>query len=182
MLVQTEKLARLQRMSAWLAHAAKILALVLLAANAVVWLIPELANDTARSQSAIGESPMTLTLGVRAAALAVSLAHVGLMAAALWTAGRLFASISAGAIFVPGTGASLRRIGVLLLIFAAVSPIVRSLIGVIVTAGNEAGHRILALGISSNDAVAAMIAALLIVLGHVMAEAALIADDNRQIV
>jgi hypothetical protein len=71
---------------------------------------------------------------------------------------------------------------VLLLLYAALSPLFRAVIGVIVTLGNESGQRVLAIGIGSQDVIVALIAALLIVLGHVMAEAALIADDNRQIV
>ena len=179
---QTERLARLQRLCAWLSHAAKIVALLLLAANAVLWLVPEFAAETARSQASIGSKPITLTFGVRAAALVVSFAYVGLMAAALWTVAGLFAAFAQGAIFVSETGTRLRRIGVLLLLYAALSPLFRAVIGVIVTLGNESGQRVLAIGISSQDVIVALIAALLIVLGHVMAEAALIADDNRQIV
>ncbi len=179
---QSEKLARLLRMSTWLSHAAKVAALVLLAANAAMWIVPEFAADAVRSQSAIGNAPVTLTLGARAAALVVSTVYVGLMALALWTVARLFASFAAGAIFVPETGARLRRLGILLLLFAALSPFFRAIVGVIVTIGNEAGQRVLAFSISSQDIIVALVAALLVVLGHIMAEAALIADDNRQIV
>jgi hypothetical protein len=179
---RNEKLARLLRVSGWLSHAAKIVALLLLAANAVMWLVPEFAADAARSQSSLGTAPITLTLGARAAALVVSFAYVGLMALALWTVAGLFAAFAAGAIFVPETGKRLRRLGVLLLAFAVLSPFVRAVIGLIVTIGNEAGQRMIALSISSQDVIVALIAALLIVLGHIMAEAALIAEDNRQIV
>ena len=179
---QSEKLARLLRTSAWLAHAAKIAALLLLATNAAMWLIPEFTAEVVRSQTAIGASPMTLTLGGRAAALAVSTAYVGLMALALWTVASLFASFAAGAIFVPETGTRLRRLGILLLLFGVLSPFFRAIIGIVVTLGNEEGQRILALSIGSQDIIVALVAALLIALGHIMAEAAAIADDNRQIV
>lgn len=177
-----EKLARLLRMSAWLSHAAKIVAALLLAANAVVWLVPEFAADAARSQSALSTSLMTLTPTARLAALAVSTLYVGLMARALWTVAQLFAAFAAGAILVPETGARLRRVGVLLLLFAALSPVFRGLIGVIVTLGNEAGRRVLSLSLSSQDLIIALIATLLIVLGHIMAEAARIAEDHQHIV
>lgn len=179
---QSEKLARLLRTSAWLSHAAKIAALVLLAANAAMWLVPGFTEDVVRSQTAIGNAPFTLTWSARAAAFAVSTVYVGLMAIALWTVARLFASFASGAVFVPETGARLRRLGIVLLLFAAISPFFRGIIGVIVTIGNEEGKRILALSISSQDIIVALVAALLIALGHIMAEAARIADDNRQIV
>jgi hypothetical protein len=180
--VHDEKLARLLRMSTWLSHAAKIVALLLLVATTVMWLVPEFAAEAARSQSAIGTRPIALTVGARAAALVVSLSYVGLMALALWTASQLFAGFAAGTIFVPETGVRLRRLGVLLLIYALLSPVCRAVIGIIVTLGNEKGQRVLALSISSQDVIVALISALLIVLGHIMAEAARIAEDNRQIV
>ncbi|MEQ1868202.1 MAG: hypothetical protein HOP13_17705 [Alphaproteobacteria bacterium] len=179
---QSGKLVRLLRASALLSHAAKIAALALLVANAAMWLVPEFAAEAVRSQAAIGKSPVTLTFGARAAALVVSTAYVGLMALALWTVASLFASFAAGAIFVPATGTRLRRLGVLLLLFATLSPVFRAIVGVIVTLGNEGGQRILAFSISSQDIIVALVAALLIALGHIMAEAARIADDNRQIV
>jgi hypothetical protein len=177
-----EKLARLLRTSAWLSHTAKIVAVLLLAANTVMWLVPEFAADAARSQSALTSSPMTLTLTARLAALAASTLYVGVMVLALWTVAQLFAAFAAGAVLVPETGARLRRLGVLLLVFAALSPVFRGVIGVIVTLGNEVGRRILSLSISSQDLIIALIATLLIVLGHIMAEAARIAEDHQHIV
>lgn len=182
MAVGNDKLARLLRTSTWLSHAAKIAALMLLAANAAMWLVPDFTADVVRAQSSIGTAPVKMTLGVRAAALVVSTVYVGLMALALWTVASLFASFAAGAIFVPETGTRLRRLGILLLLFAVVSPLIRAIIGLIVTIGNDEGQRMLAISISSQDIIVALVAALLIALGHIMAEAARIADDNRQIV
>lgn len=179
---RNEKLARLLRLSAWLAHAARGVAILLLAANAVMWLVPGFAADIARNQSALQQSPMTLTLEARLLALLVSSLYVGLLAFALFVAARLFRGFAEGEILVPATGAGLRRLGLSLLLFAVLSPPFRAVIGLMATIGNAPGQRALAVSISSNDVVLALIAALIVVLGHVMAEAARIAEDHQHIV
>lgn len=182
MAAQNEKLARLLRLSAWLSHAARAVAILLLAANAAMWLVPEFAADAARNQSALKEAPMTLTLEARLLALLVSSLYVGVLAFALLTVAQLFRAFAAGEILVPATGAMLRRLGLLLFLFAATSPLFRAAIGVIATIGNAPGQRTLAVSVSSNDVVLALIAALIVVLGHIMAEAARIAEDHQHIV
>ena len=180
--IKNEELARLQRMSVWFVRAAKTVAFLLLAANTTMWLVPDFAEGIARSQSALALEPMTLTLGARFGALIVSTVSLGLVALALWTAASLFASFAAGQIFVPETGTRLRRLGLLLLLHAVLSPIVRTLISVIVTIGNNPGQRALAVSFSSQDLIVPLIAILLVMLGHIMAEAARIAEDHQHIV
>ena len=177
-----EKLARLLRLSAWLSHAARAVAILLLLANAVMWLVPDFAADAARIQSALQQAPMTLTLEARLAALLVSSLYVGVLAFGMLTAAQLFRAFATGEILVPATGAKLRRLGLSLFVFAVVSPLFRAVMGIIATIGNAPGQRALAVSISSNDAALALIAALILVLGHIMAEAARIAEDHQHIV
>lgn len=170
-------------MSAWLSHAARIVAVIFVVANAVLWLVPEFANDAARAQSGLGAAmTIALTTQARLLALLASTLHLGFLVFALWTVARLFRAFSSGAIFVPETGTLLRRIGVYLLLFAALAPVFRTLIGVIVTLANAPGQRALSISFGSQELVIGLIAALLVMLGHIMAEAAHIADDHRQIV
>ena len=178
-----ERLTRLLRMSAWLALAAKLAAAIFLVANTTMWLVPAFAIDAAHSQSNLGlASKITLTAETTLLALAVSTAYVGLLAIALWSIARLFAQFSKGAIFAPETGTHLRRAGLYLFAFAALAPVYRAVVGIVVTMANPPGERALAISFGSQEIVLGLIAALLVMLGHIMAEASVIADDNRQIV
>ena len=179
----SERLSRLMRMSSWLAHASKIAAVIFLLVNAAMWLVPGFAIDAAYSQANLA-APMKITMTTEATVLAlvVSTAYVGLLAVALWSIARLFDEFSKGAIFVPETGAHLRRAGLYLLAFAALAPVFRAVIGLIVTMANPPGERALSVGLSSHEIVLGLIAALLVMLGHIMAEASDIADDNSRIV
>ncbi|MBP6013731.1 MAG: DUF2975 domain-containing protein [Alphaproteobacteria bacterium] len=178
-----ERLTRLARMSAWLAHASKIAAVIFLIVNVFMWLVSGVVVDAARSQSSL-PAPMKITMTTEATmlALAVSTAYVALLAVALWSIAKLFTEFSKGAIFVPETGVYLRRAGLYLLVFAALAPVFRAMIGVIVTMANPPGERALSISFSSHEVILGLIAALLVMLGHIMAEASDIADDNSRIV
>ena len=180
---RSERLTRLTQMSAWLAHAAKAAAVIFLIVNVAMWLVPGFVVDAARSQSNMA-APMKITMTTEATALALaaSTAYVALLAIALWSIARLFTQFSLGAIFVPETGVHLRRAGLYLLAFATLAPVFRAAIGVIVTMANPPGERALSISFGSQEIVLGLIAALLVMLGHIMAEASDIADDNSRIV
>jgi len=177
------KLARLLRKSALLSIAARAAALILLAGNAAMWLVPELGYDAARLQSGLNaETPVAVTPLAFTFVLLLSTLHVGLLAGAMWEMARLFSGFSKQAILVPDTGKHLRRTGILLFLFAVLSPVARTFGALAVTLANPPGQRLVSVSLDSQDMVLALIAVLLLMLGHVMAEAAQIADDNRQIV
>jgi len=177
------RLARLLRRSALLATLARTAAVVLLIGNVAMWLFPDLGYDAARLQSGLkADTPISVTPSAFAFVLALSTAHVGLMAAAMWDMARLFSGFSKLAILVPDTGRHLRRAGIFLFLFAVLSPVARTVGALAVTLANPPGQRLLSISFDSQDMVLALIAALLVMLGHVLTEAALIADDNRQIV
>ncbi len=56
------------------------------------------------------------------------------------------------------------------------------MLGLVLTWGNLPGQRILALSIGIDDYMIAALGGLVLAIGHVMTEAARLADDNRQIV
>lgn len=177
------KLARLLRKSAHLSIAARAAALILLAGNAAMWLVPELGYDAARLQSGLNaETPVAVTPLAFAFVLLLSTLHVALLSGAMWEMAGLFSGFSKQAILVPATGKHLRRTGILLFLFAVLSPVARTFGTLAVTLANPPGQRLFAVSFESQDLVLALIAVLLLMLGHVMAEAAQIAEDNRQIV
>lgn len=178
-----EKLTRLLRRSAQLSIAARAAAFILVAGNAAMWLVPELGYDAARVQSGLdAQTPIAVTPLAFVGVLLLSTLHVGLLAAAMWEMARLFSGFSKQAILVPDTGRHLRRTGMFLLLFAVLSPMSRTFGALAVTLANPPGQRLFAISFESQDMVLALLAVLLLMLGHVMAEAAQIAEDNRQIV
>jgi len=178
-----ERLARLLNRSALLATLARAAAVALLVGNVAMWVFPDLGYDAARLQAGLKPgTPVSVTPLAFAFVLAVSTAHVGLMAAAMWDIARLFAGFAKHAILVPDTGKYLRRAGIFILLFAALSPVARTIGALAVTLANPPGQRLVSVSLDSQDMVLGLIAVLLVMVGHILTEAAEIADDNRQIV
>ena len=79
--------------------------------------------------------------------------------------------VGAGEAFVAQTGVLLRRFGIALLIYAGLTPVVRSAIAALVTHDPARHELVLSVGISSDEVVVALIGALILVFGSVMADA-----------
>jgi len=126
--------------------------------------------------------PITLTPTVIAIALACSTLYLAVLSWGLMVARSLFKRLAQGLIFEPQTGVLLRRFGIALVIFSALSPFVGALMTRLVTMGNVPGERLFKFGISSDDIVLVIVGALILTTGSVMAEAARMAEDNRQII
>lgn len=173
---------RLKTLCIWMARAAGLLAIGMMVTAAVMWLHPDYAVDIARENGATRGGPLALTLQARLVSGVVLCAHLGLLCWALWTAKGLFENFARGDVLDARTGRDLRTIGGLVAAYALLTPLKGSLITVAVTMGNPPGQRLLSIGLGSNELILGVLGALILVLGHVMAEAARIADDNRQIV
>jgi hypothetical protein len=176
------EMARLRALCAWMARAAGATAVCLLGGAALLWMHPDYVEWMAREQWAGGRSGLTLTPLAQISAGALSCAHLGLLCWALWTARGLFARFAQGEMLEAQTGRDLRSIGGLVAAYAVLTPVAKSLITVALTLGNPPGQRMLAVALGTNEVILAVLGALIFVLGHAMAEAARIADDNRQIV
>lgn len=173
---------RLRLLCVWMAYASAALALGLMTTAIVVWFHPDFALAAARESANQHDGPIALTWPARLVSGLVSCAHLGLLCWALWAAKGLFQNFADGHVFTIRTGQDLRLIGGLIAAYAVLTPLKGSLVTIAITMGNPPGHRQLAIGLSSNELILGVLGALILVLGHVMAEAARIADDNRQIV
>jgi hypothetical protein len=171
-----------QSLCVWMARAAGATAIVLMLGAAFLWLHPSYVEWIAREQWAGGSSALTLTPLSRLSAGALSCAHLGLLCWALWTARRLFVRYARGEVLETRAGRDVRTIGGLIALYAALTPLVKSAMTVALTWGNPPGQRMLAISLGTNELILGLLGALILVLGHVLAEAARIADDNRQIV
>jgi len=171
------------RLSRWLAPVAQLLAIIFLLVNAMIWLVPDWAEYAARHLSGVTPgTPLTLSTEVKMMGLLLSTLHLGILAYALFAVARIFRMFARGDWFSPDISRCLQRFGIALLLFGAVTPLVRALLTVIITMQNPPGQRMLAIGFSSNDFVLVLVGTLIIMLGYTMREAVRMADENRQIV
>lgn len=176
------EIAQFRALCGWLAQAASAMAIVLFVGAALLWMHPDYVEWIAREQWAGGRAGLTLTPLAQVSAGALSCAHLGLLCWALWTARGLFIRFARGEVLEAQTGRDLRMIGGLVAAYAVLTPLVKSLMTVALTLGNPPGERLLAVALGTNEAILGVLGGLILVLGHAMAEAARIADDNRQIV
>ncbi len=171
-----------RRFSAWMARLTATLALLYPLVSVLLWFVPggldmilEGLPDVRGAVGRVG-GPGLL------AGIAVTAAHASLVALALWVSSHLFSQVSKGDYFSPHTGKRLRLMGGTLLAYAVASPFVDAALSVALTVNNPPGQRLLAISISSHDINMVVFGALFLVLGHVLAEAARMADDHSQIV
>jgi heme/copper-type cytochrome/quinol oxidase subunit 3 len=108
--------------------------------------------------------------------------HLAVLFWGLWVARSLFEHFAAGLVFEPKTGRPLRRFGMALVIYAALAPFVSALLSWPVTMQNAPGKRLVNLGISDHEIVLIIVATLILATGSVMADAARMAEENRQII
>lgn len=171
--------ARLCRRAGTLAVATAIAFIVI---SAGLWLVPASAEFVARGQAKLQTEPITLTLAVRLIALGASTLHLAVLSWGLWTMRTLLYRLAAGQVFEPATGVLLRRFGIALLSYAGLIPLVACLTVRLVTMYNPPGSRLFIFGIGDQEVILALVGTLILVLGSVLAEAARIAEDNRQII
>jgi Protein of unknown function (DUF2975) len=166
----------------WASLGARSVAFVLFASSVAIWMTPGFVDIALNQAVPFHDGPTTLTFGVQMFCAVITALFMGLICWALWTAANLFDRIGRGEVFTLQTGTDLRLIGVCIAAFAAGTTLYRTLIILAVTAGNPSGQRMLSVSFESQQAVLFVFGLLILVLGHVMAEAARLADDNRQIV
>jgi hypothetical protein len=170
--------SRLCRRLAFLSIASGVAFLVL---NALLWAIPDFAPMVARDEGDLHEGAITLTPMVRLIGLACSTLYIAVLVRALWIARSLFKRLANGLVFEPQTGMLLRGFGLALLTYACLTPFFHALMGWLVTMHNANG-RVITLGLSDEEVILAIVGTLILTTGSVMAEAARIAEDNRQII
>lgn len=154
----------------------------IVAVNAVLWMVPQWAPLVARGTANLQLEPIMLAPVVRWIALIYTTLYWATLARGLWIAHVLFRRLSVGLVFEPETGSLLHRFGWLLVIFSGLTPLVSSGTAWLVTQGNPPGQRLLRLAISDHEIVLAIVGTLILTTGSAMAEAARIAEENRQIV
>jgi hypothetical protein len=124
----------------------------------------------------------TMTMGQTVGLLTLSMLQIGSLLAAFYALWRAFGTIAAGEGIVIDTALWIRRAG---FAFAATSLIMVLSIPLgtaIGSWGQAPGQRFVSIAFNAQQLLTFLLAAVLIIIGHVLALAADISDDNRQIV
>lgn len=153
-----------------------------LTVNTILWLVAGWAPTVARDMANLHDEPITLTPMVRLIGFACSTLYLAVLVRGLWVARSLFRRLADGQVFEQETGVLLRRFGIALVVYAALTPFVGTLMAWLVTMRNPTGERLLRFGISDHEIVLAIVGTLILTTGAVMAEAARMAEENRLIV
>ena len=170
------------RTGRWLAPITQGTVLLLLIGNTLLWLIPNGAEFIARHLSGLTHEPLALTTTALSLGWLISSLQLVLLSCGLLAMAQVFRLLAKNEPWHPQVGTQVHRFGKALLWFGLTSPLFRSLLVMAVTFQNPAGQKLLVISISSNDVVITLVGALLLMLGYVLQEAAVIADDNRQII
>lgn len=103
----------------------------------------------------------------------------GLFVLVVWRAAALFRLLRQGERFGPAIECALTRLARAALAGAIGSVLGKAVLGLILTWGNPAGHRMLAFAISSDDVVGLLAAILFVLFARIVAEGRRIDEENR---
>jgi hypothetical protein len=151
-------------------------------ALAWIWLYPDYVAIYVVPHLGLMGVPVSLDFGARLAGFFVCMIPLSVLFYASHQAYELFEAFRLGDVFTASAPVRLRRIGLSMIALAVLQPVTSALLGVVLTASNPDGQRILSLGISINDYIIALFGGLILAIAHVMVEAAHMADDHRQII
>ena len=170
------------RLAHWLALAAKTLISICLIANLIGWFIPEAAEIIARNITALNKEPIHLSTRALILGWMISTSQLGILTVGFWAMARVFNLFAQGDYLHISLGYYVQRFGKSLVWFALLSPFMRALMVIVITMDNQEGQRLLIINLLTNDLVILLVGLLLIMLGYALTEAALIAEENSQIV
>lgn len=171
-----------RRKAQWLAFLTKALVSVCLLANMLGWFIPEAAEVIARNITSLIVEPISLSGRALVLGWLLSTFQLGILTLGFWAMAAVFELFAKGDYLHPDMGKYVRRFGKTLVLFGVLSPFMRTLLALAITLDNPEGQQILMVRLVTNDFVIILIGILLIMLGDALKQAALIAEENRQIV
>ncbi len=176
-----DRLRRIKRVSRFMAWLVSLGALALLGLFLWFWSDPQLLHHALGEMAGIA-LPGELTPLAYWGSFLTSWLPMGLALGTLWLTRSLFLGYARGEIFTTAAARRLGGIGCLLLLTVGAGAVARTLTVLALTWENPPGQRQLAVSLSSNDLGLTILGLLLMVVGWVLAEAARIADENRQFV
>ncbi len=177
----TEQSRNLATPAKWMARVSAFLAAFSALGYAYVFVSPTLAMRVV-SENAFPNLPNEVGDIQYVLLFAVGAVPVALLVAALLSARRFFACYVSGELFPANSSIELVRIGKLFLVLAILGPVIRMLAILVVTWTNPPGQKQLVLSVATNDGLLIILSAVLLMVGHILAEANRLSEDNRQII
>lgn len=164
-----------------------VVVLAALVTLATVWFVAKAATDGAwlaqLLYSRFGSfTPQTISGLQSGLFILAALLQSGSVLAGLMALANAFGQISATGGIDVNSAARVRRAGIAFGIAAIILILSTPVNALIASIGQPEGQRFLSIGVETQHLLALLLSAVLITLGHVLALAADIADDNRQIV
>jgi hypothetical protein len=147
-----------------------------------VWLSPQLVESFVVPHLGLSPGALALDGSTRLFGFLVSMIPLSVLFYALHQAYELFDSFRLGNVFTDSAGVHLRRIGLCMIGLALLRPATGTMLGLLLTADRLPGARELVIGISIDDYLIALFGGLILAIAHVMAEAARLSDEHRQII
>lgn len=151
-------------------------------AVAWVWLSPMLVAEWVAPRLGLAAGQFATDGATRLAGFAVSSIPLLVVFYLLHQAYELFDGYRLGRVFTADAALRIRRIGMSALALAALRPLAVTALGLVLTAANSPGQRMLVLGVSVEDLMLIAFGGLILGIGHVMVMANLLAEDASQIV
>ncbi len=173
---------RLQRLAAAMCVFVAVTGALAELAVAWVWLSPGLVVDLVAPRIGLAPSAIATDGATRLAGFAVSSVPLMVVFYLLHQAYEVFDAYRRGLVFTADAVRRIRRIGLSALALAVLRPATQTLLGLVLTAANPPGQRMLVIGVSVEDLMLAAFGGLIVAIGHVMGLANALAEDASQIV
>lgn len=142
---------------------------------------PELFGEIVAEHLAKGMS-IALTPSAAAVVLVLTCLQLSVLVVALYCLWRMFGAFAAEDPLSARTAVWMRRSGAAFLAGVASGFVIRTAVVAALTLGNPPGQRMIAVSIGSTDLLSVLLAGVLLMVGHIMATAAAIQEDNRAII
>lgn len=148
----------------------------------ITWLWADPARLTRAYAGLLGADTAGIGVAQRLAGFAVHFSIWCLVAAACFSAWRLFSGFLSGAIFTREAAIWLRRVGLFGIAAEVLDLLARPLLSLIVTLHRGAGQKMISVSFNQPDLAFLMFLTALVALAHVQKAAAEIAEENEGIV
>jgi hypothetical protein len=126
--------------------------------------------------------PIALTPAASAVVAALTSLQLAILLAALYCLWRMFNALASDEPLSARSAVWMRRAGGGFLFSAVSGLVIRTGVIAALTLGNPPGQRMIAISLGSSELLAVLMAGVLLMVGHILATAAEIQDDNRAFV
>jgi hypothetical protein len=147
-----------------------------------IWTDRSLVEKLIAPHLGLSWHPVTVTPTIQLVGLALSAPPLALLVYLLMQARAVFKGFAVGVRFTDLVAVRVSRIGLILIAKGVLMPLWRAAAGVALTIANPSGQRILAISISMDDILWAIVGALLVAIGWTLREAARIAEENASFI